>query len=380
MHMKVSILTQPLGRNYGGLLQAYALQLVLKNLGCDVETLNRRRSLSVKERMFSGIKLLTKKVLAKLGFKKYIDPSRNPCLNLESFRDRFISLSPLVESDRDLFSYYDSNDFDVFVVGSDQVWRPCYSPNLPNYFLDFCDKLRLESKRVAYAASFGVQDKEFTEEEVAECRPLARRFDAISVREDSGINLLADYFGVESKLVFDPTLLLNVADYEYLIKNDGSTEAMLQGGVLAYILDMDELKKSIVEKVCSLAGGTSFYLMNNESWEVNKSKHRSECYPRVGDWLNNFKSAEYVVTDSFHGCVFSIIFNKPFIVVGNKSRGLARFSSILKIFGLESRLVSDVRQVDSSLISSDIDWVRVNNIKAEGRKSSLNFIKDSLSV
>ena len=81
--MKVSILTQPLGRNYGGLLQAYALQLVLKNLGCDVETLNRRKYFPVKVRLISHFKYLVKNILAKFGVEKYLDSNRNPCVNLE---------------------------------------------------------------------------------------------------------------------------------------------------------------------------------------------------------------------------------------------------------------------------------------------------------
>ncbi|PHR99335.1 MAG: MurB family protein [Oceanobacter sp.] len=378
--MKVSILTQPLGRNYGGLLQAYALQLVLKNLGCDVETLNRRKYFPVKVRLISHFKYLVKNILAKFGVEKYLDSNRNPCVNLEYFRDNFILLSPLVESDRDLLSYYSLNNFDVFLVGSDQVWRPCYSPKLSNYFLDFCDDLHLKSKRVAYAASFGVDEKEFTEEEVAICRPLAKRFDAMSVREDSGVELLRDYFNVDSEVVLDPTLLLDVNDYEYLIKNDGSTEAVLPSGVLAYILDMDESKEGVVEKVCNVFGSTPFYMMNNPTRAKSRLKNRTEFYPRVGDWLNSFKSADFVVTDSFHGCVFSIIFNKQFLVIGNKSRGLARFHSILRRFGLESRLVDDSAQVDSSLVLENIDWTVVNKIKNEGRKSSLDFIKDSSSI
>ena len=205
----------------------------------------------------------------------------------------------MVESDRDLLSYYSLNNFDVFLVGSDQVWRPCYSPKLSNYFLDFCDDLHLKSKRVAYAASFGVDEKEFTEEEVAICRPLAKRFDAMSVREDSGVELLRDYFNVDSEVVLDPTLLLDVNDYEYLIKNDGSTEAVLPSGVLAYILDMDESKEGVVEKVCNVFGSTPFYMMNNPTRAKSRLKNRTEFYPRVGDWLNSFKSADFVVTDSF---------------------------------------------------------------------------------
>src|SRR5690606_16409555 len=98
--MKISILTQPLGRNYGGILQAYALQATLKKLGCEVETLNRRRSVSLKARLLPRFKLFVKKLLGQLGVQKFRGPSGNPYVNLENFRDQFISISPLIDSNR----------------------------------------------------------------------------------------------------------------------------------------------------------------------------------------------------------------------------------------------------------------------------------------
>jgi len=378
--MKVSILTQPLGRNYGGLLQAYALQVTLKKLGCDVETLNRRRSVSFKAKLLPRFKLFVKKLLGQLGVQKFRGSSGNPYVNLENFRDQFISVSPLIDSNRKILSYYSKSHFDALIVGSDQVWRPRYSPELGNYFLDFCDELNLNSKRIAYAASFGVDDKEFSEEEVETCRPFARRFNDMSVREDSGVDLLKDYFGVDSQVVFDPTLLLDTTDYEYVIERDSSAKMRSTGGVLAYILDMDDTKEGVVTKVCGATGETPEFLMNSPTSALAKEKQRSECYPRVGDWLNSFKSAKFVVTDSFHGCVFSIVFNKPFLVIGNKSRGLARFTSLLKKFGLEARLIVNCEQFDSSLAFAPIDWELVNNLRSEGRLKSLEFLRNCLSL
>lgn len=100
-----------------------------------------------------------------------------------------------------MLSYYSKSRFDAVIVGSDQVWRPRYSPKLTNFFLDFCDDLNINSKRIAYAASFGVAHKEYSEEDVSICRALARKFDAISVREDSGTDLVKDYFDMPSELV-----------------------------------------------------------------------------------------------------------------------------------------------------------------------------------
>nr|WP_290701607.1 polysaccharide pyruvyl transferase family protein [Halomonas sp. UBA3074] len=377
--MKLSILTQPLGRNYGGLLQAYALQITLKRLGCDVETLNRYKPLSHKQKIRSAIKSPIRKVLGLLGIARFRKKKINPYVNLERFKNESILVSPLIDSDRKLFSYYSKNHFDALVVGSDQVWRPRYSPKLSNFFLDFCDKLNLKAKRIAYAASFGVDDKEFSAEEVALCRPLVQKFDAISVREISGIDLLKDYFNVSSDLVFDPTLLLDYKDYEHVIEND-ATCIESSKGVMAYVLDMNAKKQALISKVSKITGEKASYLMNKPSTKLEKNSIQSHVHPSVGDWLNNFRLAKFVVTDSFHGCVFSIIFNKPFLVIGNKSRGLARFTSLLKTFELEDRLVESTDDLDNSVVVKPIDWKRVNEIRQIGKNKSINFITKSLSI
>ena len=376
--MKVSILTQPLGRNYGGLLQAYALQVAVKKLGCDVETLDRRKTQSHHFFAISKVKTLIKKILRFIDFMGYWRKLGNPYANLDNFRDHFISMSPLVDTERKVASYYSDNRFDAFIVGSDQVWRSCYSPSLYNFFLDFCDNLDLSSKRIAYAASFGVDYKEFSDEEVAFCRPLARRFDAISVREDSGVGLCKDYFDVNVKLVLDPTMLLEYADYEHLIENDSSLKLEKAENLLVYVLDMEDKKQAFVEEVSRITGESPTYLMNHPDGLRDESSKNNNLHPSVGDWLKNFKMAEFIVTDSFHGCVFAIIFNKPFFALGNKSRGLARFNSLLKIFGLENRLIDSFEEVDESLISNSIDWDKVNKIRDSERNKSIEFLKNSL--
>lgn len=98
------------------------------------------------------------------------------------------------------------------------------------------------------------------------------------------------------------------------------------------------------------------------------------CLPSIENWLASFDQAKYVITDSFHGSVFSIIFNKPFITIGNKERGMSRFNSLLKQFNLEDRLLVD-EQLDCI---TDPNWVKVNNILNEWRKKSVFFLQNSL--
>ena len=108
------------------------------------------------------------------------------------------------------------------------------------------------------------------------------------------------------------------------------------------------------------------------------TKDISKCiFPSVSKWLAGFRDASFVVTDSFHGTVFSIIFNKPFISIANKKRGVSRFTSLLKIFGLENRLISSREEISDHLLDG-IDFDRINDIKEEWQKKSLGFLKDNL--
>ena len=249
--------------------------------------------------------------------------------------------------------------YDAYVVGSDQVWRPSYnSTMLPAMFLHFTN--RWEVKRIAYAASFGTSAWEFAPQMTEEFSKLAKRFDLITVREKSGVNLCREHLGVEATWVLDPTMLLNREDYEKVVTAE--QEPKSAGTLFHYILDPCDEKKALIEQAAAVKGLQAFTVMprcqaeNRTKWDV---KHRIEdcVFPSVTSWLRGFMDAEMVVVDSFHGAVFSIIFNKPFWVIGNKKRGNARFESLLEMFGLDERMIEPGQEVDWTAL---IDWKRVN--------------------
>jgi len=356
---KVAILTQPLGHNYGGLLQAYALQIYLKKLGCEVETLDRRApeagQLSAKSHVFNLARLM-------LGRIKSIPNAKKQARVLEElarFRDRRIAMSPKIASEQELREYYRDRKFDAFVVGSDQVWRPRYSPSILNFFLDFLDDIKSPAKRIAYAASFGVDDWEYSSELTEKCTILAQKIDAISVRESSAVSLCKEKLGVFAECVVDPTLLLEPEDYEPLISECG--ENVNAGCVLSYVLDPAPEKRSIADTVGSSLGVNVFSIKPQHSVAQVRTKDLDKCqFPSVESWLQAFRNASFVVTDSFHGTVFAILFNKPFIAVGNSARGMARFESLLSQFGLVERLVESLTEITPELVYSKIDWEAVN--------------------
>lgn len=153
------------------------------------------------------------------------------------------------------------------------------------------------------------------------------------------------------------------------------------GMFLTIVLDKSKEKKEIIQSTCKLLDKDFFatYPEYSEK-EVRKIKDYTEyTYPPIEEWIRSFYDADFVITDSFHGTVFSIIFNKPFISIGNESRGKARFTSLLSMFNLENRLVSHASEINPELVNAPIDFDMVNSKLYEMRKHAITFLKDSLS-
>lgn len=376
--MKIGVLTLKLETNYGGLLQAYALQTTLQRMGHNPVFLQRYNA-DLHKLSWGSIARYSKMMVARLKGTKVFIPAQQSIETIKQNTDIFVngyfSRSPILRSTRALKSYTEKEGFDAYVVGSDQVWRPGYSTCLPNYFLDFAEKSNV--KRVAYAASFGVDKWEFRPKDEKVCVPLAQKFDAISVREESGVRLCREHLGVTATPVLDPTLLLNKSDYVKLIEEAG--EEKRKGNLFCYVLDKAKVMDDVVNYVSNETGLTPFFTMPKYKLnKENEKNHLEECvFPRVTEWLRSFMDADMVITDSFHGCVFSILFNKPFWVVGNQTRGMARFDSLLSAFDLKSRMVT-VDSIKEVNINTPIDWDKVENKRNELREISIDFLKAAL--
>ena len=369
--MKIGILTQPLRYNYGGLLQAYALQSVLKSLGHEVWILQREKErhaflLWLKNLLFNLGRIVLGKSLKKWLYRRTEQRIWRNTLDFSACN--IIPKSPVLTSTAALKRYWLSNHFEACVVGSDQVWRPKYSPNIYNYYCDFLDDDRFS--RISYAASFGVEDWEYSQEESQRCRELISRFRAVSVREESGITLCKEHFCIDAVHVLDPTLLLDAQQYRDLVGTGANS--VDKGKLFSYLLDETQAKRDTLKNVSSATGLCPFTTM-----PVQDACNISErVFPPVTDWIRAFDDAEMIVTDSFHGCVFSIIFNKPFWVVLNRKRGAARIESLLNQFSLQDRLVAEGGM--PSRVDAEIDWDRVNARKNELKQASMNFLSDNL--
>ncbi|WP_321369262.1 polysaccharide pyruvyl transferase family protein [uncultured Draconibacterium sp.] len=373
--MKIGIYTLPLHTNYGGILQAYALQKVLKNLGHDAWLINRPKTFKIfwiKAPLIYLKRMIKKYILLENGTKIFLEQHRKReyeiiSVNTQKFINEYIQPSLNIVSLKKI----PNNIFEVIVVGSDQIWRPKYNkPKIENSFLDFAKKQK-RLKRIAYAASFGTSIWEYNRTQTERCKSLISKFDAVSVREDSGIELCKTYFNIDADLVADPTMLLSKSDY---IKIANTYKKDINGELFVYILDTGKEKEKVIEymsKNCNMIPFTTS--TDNSNVEIEK-----RITSPIEYWLKSFYYSKFIITDSFHACVFSIIFNKPFYTIANQDRGSARFFSLLKLFQLEHRLIKTVDEIDFDKAFS-INWDRTNEILNQQKELSIRFLIDSLS-
>lgn len=384
--MKILILTQPLHTNYGGLLQAYALQQILKRMGHDVVTdrLGVIQKLPLWNRVLRFLYHATQFYILKnyryypyrylfFSFDKESKAKRSIAANTERFVNIHVDTI-------DLFTRSNENvintvrQFDAIVVGSDQVWRATMS-DIPTYFLSFTKAMNV--KRIAYAASFGTDDlSEYSKKDMKIASESIKLFDAVSVREKSGMHLCRDYFHMDTVHVLDPTMLLSKDDYLKLI--EGEDKPCSKDMLLTYVLDRTQEKNDIIQRV-----GEALNLTPCENGAIKYfynvvESNVSECtYPSVSQWLAGFRDAQFVVTDSFHGTVFSIIFNKPFVAILNSKRGSSRFISLLSVLGLEDRLISAANEFSKEHLKP-MDYSSVNKILNDWKYQSISYIERHL--
>lgn len=380
--MKIGILTQPLHTNYGGLLQCWALQHVLQSMGHDAWVVRRVKN---SHTFFFWARIRLRNVVCKLfGRPKLVWLSRKDEAAISQqtrpFIDRYITpRTELIYSTHALRNDFERQRYDAYIVGSDQVWRPRYAPCQPNYFLDFLPQ-DSRVKRIAYAASFGTEQWEFSSRLTSQCATLARRFNAVSVREANGVHLCAEHLDTQAMQVLDPTLLLKTEDYERLVHEQD--EPTSPGTLFCYLLDRSPETAFFKQALERGLGLTAFEVMPRAiGMQRPDVPIESRIYPRVTQWLRAFMDAQAVLTDSFHGCAFAILFNRPFVVIGNQRRGQARFQSLLSTFGLEERLVLTGKADDITVcMKRPIDWADVNLRLSEWRTLSMDFLRNALNA
>lgn len=357
--MKIGILTFHYSNNYGALLQTYALSKVLIQLGFEPMIINRipKQNIGCKT-VKSTLRQLVNKHFLKSFTQFRIDHLENITRPLL----RECDLKEVVET------------FDAVIVGSDQVWRMEYTTGLElNNFLDFVPD---HISKISYAASFGIDQFNCDKETLIKVRNLLARFKAISVRESSGVSICKNLFNVNATHLLDPTLILFPEDYNILMAKSGVD---LEKTVIRYLMDETIFKVNLV----NLIAETKKLKILNITRECETGfSIKGLCfnwnkyyYPSFSKWLEAIRDAEFVVTDSYHGLAFSILFNKQFICIANKERGVSRMMSLLEKLKLVDRLIFEHDNLSSFKSLPEINYEPINKILDLERSKSLEFLK-----
>lgn len=340
--------------NYGALLQYYALEKILEKNRIDAYWLRY----IIKDKQ--NLKYIIKKIvlLLKRGKnKKKIDDTLK---SFEKFLGNYCKVSQKkYDSEKDLKKHLPKAD--IYITGSDQVWGGTLSPN----YLCFVPENKL---KCSYAASFG--KKVISEEQQEVISPWLKRFDYISVRESSGIDICKK-MGIKAQQVLDPTLLLDAVEYPVKIEKN-TTE------IFCYFLNISSNEQVYWGKIRNFANRKKMSVgvsCTEDTFKYFKKEEMLFLTPE--EWLNHYYNAKCIITNTFHGTVFAIIFNKPFIVItqkGKTGKQNERIYSLLESFHLTDRLY-DPKEEITKQIEKPIDWEKVNNKIKSGRKASFEYIQ-----
>lgn len=350
--VKINLLTFNSALSYGAVLQTYALTRVLEDLKCDVELIDFRAPFlppvptglwSMKT--FYNLTRFRKEILFYKFRKKYLNKKTRAIYSLKGLKK---------------FEF----KADYFIVGSDQVWNPDITKKFAFvYFLDF-----VKGKKLSYAASFGKNHWSYNESFNKTIIRLLDDFLAISVREEDSLQILSEHFGKYGTAVLDPTLLLE--DYSEFVPN-----YVIKDQILCISVNNTQTPLTITSQIMTELGMPAFALDTRKPF----CGVLQVPFVSVDNWLRYIAESKYIVTDSFHGVTFCIIFKKQFIAVNTHPLRFVRISDLLDRLGLSDRIIEkENMNCLSELITKEIDYGAVNLKLNELKLKSMNFLREHL--
>ena len=370
--MKIALVVYRIGPSHGSILQTYALYQVLCRMGHEVTILNRQNNPSIYRFFRNAIARIKDVILCKYNGPIFYTTDYSPLTmkELNCFFQKYLSAKTVTFRKACELDRITQLNYDCFIVGSDQTWRPKFVYDVQYYFLNFLPANH-PAKRIAYAPSFGTNEWEYSSQLTEDCKKYLSKFSAVSVREDDGVELCKKHFGVQATHVLDPTMLLRQEDYVSLI----DAVHLKSNNLLAFsILDKSELATEIIHRISNKFGINPYQINASHG-----SRKAGWVEPGINKWLGGIYQSKFVVTDSFHATVFAILMNKPFITIVNVSRGSSRIKSLLGLFGLENRMIYSLSQVTDELLMEEINWEKVNEIMDIERRKSMNWLKIALN-
>lgn len=359
---KVAIITLNHGFNYGNKLQNYAVQRIYEKMGLEVETIRfYPKGLKVNaSTQNKNISYYSKRIVVRLEQKIYASRIKQRNSNFERFNRLILKMTTEIYTPENYHTIQE-NKYDFFSVGSDQVWNTYFFDFTPMYFLGFVHN---DDKKIAFAASFGVDDisPKYREYAVKELK----KFRSISVREEQGQKILQDIGRIPSTVVLDPTLVLTADDWENVINH--SNYNISGPYVVTYFLG--GIQKKIRKSIYSFAHTHGYKVISLNDLH---NKYYS-CGPF--DFVRLIRYSEIVFTDSFHATCFSLQFHKPFWVVPRILQGKdmsSRLSSLLNMVELKDRILTDKCELNKK-----IDFCQSDKILKIEREKTNQFLNRAL--
>lgn len=352
---KVGIVTFHRAINYGAVLQSYALQRTIESLGAECEIVDY---ICPKIEFDYKPFRINKNDLLKSFFKSCVMYRRRKkrADAFSSFFNDYLVKSKNEYTPENIDTL--KNEYDLFVSGSDQVWSPSCVGFDPAYFLTFAD----DEQKYSYAASFAVS--ELPQELIEEYKTRLAGFQKFSVREASGTKLVKELTDREAAVHLDPTLLISADEWSKI-----ALTQIKKPYILVFTVNPPVSLLKFARKLSKEKNMPVYYL--NDAPQIRKSGINYVAASTVEEFVGYFKGAEYVVTNSFHGTAFSIIFNRSlFVEFKNKSGRNIRSEGMLKMLGINREIV------DGSSEETEIDWSKVNLKIKEQSRSSLEYLRE----
>lgn len=365
--MKVANITLHAIDNYGSVLQTLATERIFEQLGCEVLTIDYVRETAQMNSVWKILKARNLSFVQKgkslISYLFFRDNERSRILN--NFRKEYLHLTDKrFLSDNELKDGYP--EADIYCTGSDQTWNVVCQGGVPRpFFLDFAPA---GTKKIAFAASFGIETiPEIFQSEVKE---LLSHYDAISVREQTGVDILHK-LGFDATLVLDPTLAVDPLFWHEF----ASPRLYNEDYILAYQLGRNLSFTKYMKDLADYHNLKLIHVRTRQDTKINNG----ECLtaPSPQDFLSLIKYAKYVITDSFHCTAYSIMFNRNFVNI-MPARFTSRIEDILKITGLTDRILHNYN--DFKLCENPIDYKPIDIWLKKEREKTISFLKNAISI
>lgn len=394
--MKIGIVTVTYVNNFGSHLQTFALQQTIRSMGFQTEIISpkglskeisKRRYAYLLSRLYDFNELKSYSSVLKIKIAQRLDKGFGRALKQRaqkfiSFAEKEYKFSPITSSWAELTNL--CKGYSAVVIGSDQNWRPA---NIAGgyYTIEYVPE---DINKVAYSTSFGISRVIPSQNEKAKF--FLSRINHLSVREDSGRRIIKDLIDRDVPVVCDPTLLLAKSEWERYIETESQTDLtdiVQTSYILCYYLGENPMHRQFAKK---LREKTGYKIVSILMGEERYYKEKEDCYDisvsSIGplDFVNLISHAKYVCTDSFHGCAFSLLFQKELFAFYKSSTNSKmsvndRLDSMLGWAGVKNRIIKDDVEITDSLLEP-IDYEDVEKRIEEKREMSMQFLRKSLQL